>query len=64
MKPNQDAAGGRKRNHDRVSFFSWFSESVDAGSHSGDCAGDSHLCDLPDLVIWVIFLEMDDFTAV
>jgi len=32
VKSNQDAAAGRKRGHDRVSFFSWFSESVDAGS--------------------------------
>merc|ERR1712137_679328 len=30
VKSNQDAAAGRKRGHDRVSFFSWFSESVDA----------------------------------
>merc|ERR1711962_1837867 len=33
VKSGQDAASaGRKRNHDRVSFFSWFSESVDAGA--------------------------------
>merc|ERR1719423_596681 len=32
VKSNQEAgAGGRKRGHDRVSFFSWFTESVDAG---------------------------------
>jgi len=33
VKSNQDAAAsGRKRGHDRVSFFSWFTESVDAGA--------------------------------
>jgi len=42
VKSGQDAASaGRKRNHDRVSFFSWFSESVDA---VGSCRAVSEQC--------------------
>jgi len=44
VKSNQDAAAsGRKRGHDRVSFFSWFTESVDAGCAAA-CAMENKAC--------------------